>query len=126
VTFRWKDIKTDHTNKGCKNVDRIQVFNDRHHWPAVVGAITNPLVSKKAGNFLTRSASSNFLRWTLLHVVRINMLIYAIIFVMLALLIVCTVTLRGVCMIQEPSCSCLFAFTKEIFHCVRTFKKTLT
>jgi hypothetical protein len=51
---RWEDnIKMDILEVGCGDMDWIELDQGRDSWWALVSAVMNVRVPKKAGNFLT-------------------------------------------------------------------------
>ena len=52
---------------GCGRIEWIELAEDRDKWRALVNAVMDLRVTKKAGNFLTRSEPVSFSRRTLLH-----------------------------------------------------------
>jgi hypothetical protein len=52
---------------GCRDMDWIELAQDRDRWWALVNAIMNLRVPQNAGNFLASLESISFSRRTLLH-----------------------------------------------------------
>ena len=67
---RWADnIKMDLQEVGCRNMNWIELAEERDRWRALVNEVMNLRVPKSAGNFLTSCKPVSFSRRTLLHAV---------------------------------------------------------